>query len=156
MLDAKIPVDRATGRPRGFAFVEFQERDAAEKSIEMLNGTTLRGRPLRVNLAEDRPPRPAGEGGGFTPRSDARPRDQRGPRSPGGGGYGQRPFSPRSYNVPPAPDAPEFNPRGFASKRRPGGGKSRDFEKRRRDEGGRTLDRKRPVVKDDIDDYGDE
>ena len=170
VLDAKIPTDRATGRPRGFAFVEFQDRDAAEKSIDMLNGTLLRGRPLRVNLAENRPPRPEG-GGGFAPRGDFGSRD-RGRRpggggggggyrprpggGGGGGGYGQRPFSPRPFGSGPPPESQEFNPKGFAApKRRTGPGKGRDFEKRKRDEGGRTFDRKKPApaVVDDRDDY---
>jgi RNA recognition motif-containing protein len=77
VVDAKVPTDRETGRPRGFAFVEFESDEAALKSIEQLNGKDLKGRPLRVNEAENRPPRPAGApggGGGFSPR-------------PGGGGF---------------------------------------------------------------------
>jgi RNA recognition motif-containing protein len=62
-VDAKVPTDRETGRPRGFAFVEFESDEAAQKSIELLNGRDLKGRPLRVNEAENRPPRPAGAGG---------------------------------------------------------------------------------------------
>ena len=60
VVDAKLPTDRETGRPRGFAFVEFADEDAAQKSIALMNGKDLKGRPLRVNEAEDRPPRPAG------------------------------------------------------------------------------------------------
>jgi RNA recognition motif-containing protein len=63
VVDAKVPTDRETGRPRGFAFVEFESDEAAQKSIELLNGRDLKGRPLRVNEAENRPPRPAGGGG---------------------------------------------------------------------------------------------
>jgi len=70
VVDAKVPTDRETGRPRGFAFVEFDSDEAAEKSITMMNGKDLRGRPLRVNEAENRPPRPAGAGGpSFRPGS---------------------------------------------------------------------------------------
>jgi RNA recognition motif-containing protein len=57
VVDAKVPTDRETGRPRGFAFVEFEDDEAATKSISLLNGKELKGRALRVNLAEDRPPR---------------------------------------------------------------------------------------------------
>jgi cold-inducible RNA-binding protein len=64
VVDAKVPTDRETGRPRGFAFVEFEDDDAAQKSISLMNGKDLKGRPLRVNEAENRPPRPPGAGGG--------------------------------------------------------------------------------------------
>ena len=90
VVDAKLPTDRETGRPRGFAFVEFESDESAEKSIELLNGKTLRGRPIRVNEADNRPPRPGGPGGG-----------------PGGGGGGPRPMGGRpmgggsSYSPPP-------------------------------------------------------
>jgi RNA recognition motif-containing protein len=60
VLDAKVPVDRETGRPRGFAFVEFESEEVAQRSIQMLNGRELKGRALRVNPAEDRPPRAPG------------------------------------------------------------------------------------------------
>lgn len=63
VVDAKVPTDRETGRPRGFAFVEFESDEAAQKSIDLLNGRDLKGRALRVNEAENRPPRPAGAGG---------------------------------------------------------------------------------------------
>lgn len=79
VVDAKVPTDRETGRPRGFAFVEFADDDAATKSISLLNGKDLKGRPLRVNEAENRPPRPAGAGG-YRPAFGA-----------GGGGGGYRP-----------------------------------------------------------------
>ena len=71
VLDAKVPTDRETGRPRGFAFVEFEDDDAAAKSISLLNGKTLKGRPLRVNEAENRPPRQRGANfqSGIVPRN---------------------------------------------------------------------------------------
>lgn len=56
--DVFIPSDRETGRPRGFAFVEFATDEAAEKAIELFDGHELGGRALRVNAAEDRPRRP--------------------------------------------------------------------------------------------------
>lgn len=67
-MDAKVPTDRETGRPRGFAFVEFEDESAVQKSISILNGSTLKGRPLRVSEAEDRPPRPGPRP--FRPGSD--------------------------------------------------------------------------------------
>ena len=91
-----LPVDRETGRPRGFAFVEYLDRTQAEAAIQRFNGQLFSGRPLAVSEArarEDRgpggPPRPGGPSGpprpgGFGPRPSApfgapRPFDQSGP-----------------------------------------------------------------------------
>ncbi len=60
--DVFMPNDRETGRPRGFAFVEYETEEEATKAIEQFNGHQLGGRPLRVNRAEERP-RGAGGGG---------------------------------------------------------------------------------------------
>ena len=80
IVDVFIPTDRATGKPRGFAFVEFASTDEAQAAITKFDGSELGGRSLRINMADDRPPRPAfgggGGGGGF---------------SPGGGGGGNAP-----------------------------------------------------------------
>ena len=53
-----LPVDRATDRPRGFAFVEFGDASSVSQAIEKLDGTSLNGRNLRVSEARDRAPRP--------------------------------------------------------------------------------------------------
>jgi RNA recognition motif-containing protein len=53
----KLISDRDTGRPRGFGFVEM-EADAANSAIESLNGKDMGGRPMRVNEAQERAPRP--------------------------------------------------------------------------------------------------
>jgi RNA recognition motif-containing protein len=103
VVDAKVPTDRETGRPRGFAFVEFADDEAAEKSITLMNGRDLKGRPLRVNAAENRPPRPPGAGGpgGFRPPGA------------GGGGYagGYRPSGGGPpYSSAPAGDFNSFQP----------------------------------------------
>jgi cold-inducible RNA-binding protein len=100
------PLDRETGRARGFAFVEYAERPAAEEAIKRFDGQLFMGRPLAVSEArarEDRgtmsgPPRP----GGYAPR----------PGGPGGapGGYG----APRPGGYGGAP-----RPGGFGG---PGGG----------------------------------
>ena len=78
------PLDRETGRARGFAFVEYAERTEAEAAIKQFDGQLFMGRPLAVSEArarEDRgpgsPPRPGGYGG---PRP--------GGFSGGGGGFG--------------------------------------------------------------------
>jgi RNA recognition motif-containing protein len=58
-----LPVDRDTGRPRGFGFVEMSQSDAS-RAIQNLNGVDMGGRPLRVNEAQDRPRGGGGGGGG--------------------------------------------------------------------------------------------
>jgi RNA recognition motif-containing protein len=61
-----MPVDRETGRPRGFAFVEFTDRTLAEEVIRKFDAQPFQGRTLAVSEArarEDRPPRPPGAGG---------------------------------------------------------------------------------------------
>ena len=96
VVDAKVPTDRETGRPRGFAFVVFADDDAATKSISLLNGKDLKGRPLRVNEAENRPPRPAGAGG-YRPAFGAA----------GGGGY--RPGGGTAFGGGGGGGVPSFN-----------------------------------------------
>jgi RNA recognition motif-containing protein len=49
-----MPVERETGRPRGFAFVEMTDPEAARRAISMFNGYVLDGRALRVNIAKER------------------------------------------------------------------------------------------------------
>ena len=56
-----IVTDRDTGQPRGFAFVEMSDSQAAQQAITHLNGAELNGRALNVNEAR---PKPAGGGGG--------------------------------------------------------------------------------------------
>lgn len=111
-LQVVLPVDRDTGRPRGFAFVDFAEREAAEKVIEKFNGAPLQGRPIAVSEARAREDRPSGPrpGGGF---GGPRPGGYGGPPSGGfsgprpGGGGPPRPFAPRepmSGGMPPSAD----------------------------------------------------
>ena len=110
-----LPVDRETGRPRGFAFVEFLDRGHAEAAIQKFNGQMFSGRPLAVSEArarEDRGP------GGF---SSPRPGGFSGPR-PGGGGFGgPRPggggFAPRfDPSAPQPPRSRNFGPDAKPSK----------------------------------------
>jgi RNA recognition motif-containing protein len=112
VVDAKVPTDRETGRPRGFAFVEFESEDGAQKSISLLNGKDLKGRPLRVNEAENRPPRPPGSapGGGFRPPGGGfRPSGGPGGYRPSGGPGGYRNSGPPPMFPPPGT---EFDGKG--------------------------------------------
>ena len=70
VLSAQVISDRATGRSKGFGFVEMESDSEAQAAIEALNGTESGGRSLTVNEAKPREPRSGGGGGG------------------GGGGYG--------------------------------------------------------------------
>jgi cold-inducible RNA-binding protein len=118
-----LPVDRETGRPRGFAFVEFAERSDAEQAIQRFNGQVFNGRPLAVSEArarEDRGPsgpRPGGfsgprPGGGFG--GGPRPGGFGGPRPGGGGGFSG---PPRSFD--PLAPAPPRGARNFGPDAKP-------------------------------------
>ncbi len=74
--NCSLPLERDTGRKRGFAFVEMADDAAEQRAIEALQGAELMGRPLRINKAEPRSGGGGGGGGGYG-----------GARS-GGGGYG--------------------------------------------------------------------
>lgn len=55
-MDAKIILDRETGRSKGFGFVRFSEPIHATAALEHLNGKDLKGRPVRVQPAISRKP----------------------------------------------------------------------------------------------------
>jgi len=111
-----LPVDRETGRPRGFAFVDYADRSVAEAAISRFDQQPFKGRPLAVSEARPREERPAGA---------PRPGGYGGPRpagSPGGGGFAPRPsgWAPREGGGGPSaparsknfgPDAPPKNKR---------------------------------------------
>lgn len=81
VTEANLMVDRMSGRPRGFGFVTMATEEEAQKAIQAMNGASLDGRNLTVNLARPREDRGGGGGGGG-----------RGPRreySGGGGGGGR-------------------------------------------------------------------
>ena len=74
VTNCALPLERDTGRKRGFAFVEMVDEAAEAAAIEALQGAELMGRPLRINKAEPRGSAPRrGGGGGY---------------GGGGGGYG--------------------------------------------------------------------
>ena len=67
VTNCALPLERDTGRKRGFAFVEMSDEAAEASAIEALQGAELMGRPLRINKAEPRgsaPRRDFGGGGG--------------------------------------------------------------------------------------------
>lgn len=70
VVNCSLPLERDTGRKRGFAFVEMADSEMETKAIDALQGAELMGRPLRINKAEPRGAAPR-RGGGY-----------------GGGGYG--------------------------------------------------------------------
>jgi RNA recognition motif-containing protein len=75
---AEVIMDRETGRSRGFGFVQMANEADMEPAINALNGSNCNGRPLVVNEARERSPRPSGGGGG----------GGRGGYGGGRGGYG--------------------------------------------------------------------
>ena len=87
VLNCSLPLERDTGRKRGFAFVEMADEATESTAIDGLQGTELMGRPLRINKAE-----PRGSGGSR--------RGGRGGNNGGGygGGYGGNSESNASYS----------------------------------------------------------
>jgi RNA recognition motif-containing protein len=74
-----LPLDRETGRKRGFAFVDLIDDEAEQKAIDDLQNVEWMGRMIRVNKATPREGGGGGGGGGGGPRGGNRG---------GGGGYG--------------------------------------------------------------------
>src|SRR5881409_1217436 len=64
VLETNLMMDRATGRPRGFAFVTMGSAEEAQKAIAAMNGAVLDGRNLTVNEAKPKEERSSGGGGG--------------------------------------------------------------------------------------------
>jgi RNA recognition motif-containing protein len=111
-----LPTDRETGRPRGFAFVEFADRETAETVIRNMNGQPFRGRPLAVSEARPREERsgPRPLGGGRPPASSSWAR-------PAGGTGGPRPAGAPGAFAPRGPRMPGEAPGG------PPAGRARNF-----------------------------
>jgi RNA recognition motif-containing protein len=120
----RVSLDRETGRPRGFAFVETMSDEGSKASIEKLSGRILQGRSIVVEEAQARP---AGPGG---PRPGGPSGPPRPPRGPGGpprpGGFGGPPSGPRPggfggaprFGGPPPPQGPA-PPAGERRRERP-------------------------------------
>lgn len=87
VVSASLVMDRETGRPRGFGFVEFSNAEHAKAAINALNGKEVGGRSLTVNEAK---PREAGGGrGGFGGGGGGGGGRGRGGFGGGGGGGGR-------------------------------------------------------------------
>ena len=140
-----IPVDRETGRPRGFAFVEFAERPHAEAAINRLNAQPFKGRPLSVSEARAREDRPAG-GTGYRPPMGSRPSGppsgEWSPRPPGG-----------AAPAPPAPGEPRRREFGPDAPRR---GKGKTTKARREDKPAGPIPIRTHGRIYDVEDVGDE
>jgi cold-inducible RNA-binding protein len=66
ITEAKVITDRETGRSRGFGFVAFSEDENAKSAISKMDGTSLDGKTIKVNEAQEKGPRGGGRsGGGF-------------------------------------------------------------------------------------------
>jgi cold-inducible RNA-binding protein len=137
-----LPVDRETGRPRGFAFVDYADRAVAEEAIRKFGQQPFKGRGLAVSEARPReergpggPPRPGGFSG---PRPGGGPGGYSSPRpggaGPGGGGFAPRPggFTPRpgGFGTGEAPRGTKnFGPDAPPKHKRKPQGKERDKPK---------------------------
>ncbi|MFO0826858.1 MAG: RNA-binding protein [Phycisphaerales bacterium] len=64
VTSASLVMDRDTGRPRGFGFVEVSDNQQGNSAIAALHGKNVDGRDLTVNEAKPREPRSGGFGGG--------------------------------------------------------------------------------------------
>lgn len=99
VASAKVVTDRATGRSRGFGFVEMPQDDEGRAAIAQLDQTDVNGRKINVKEAEDRPARTgggsdrprgnfgSGGGGGARREGGFKPRFNRDGDGGGGGGY---------------------------------------------------------------------
>ena len=137
-LSVVLPMDRETGRPRGFAFVDYADLAAATEVIRQLNGQPFLGRTLSVSEArprEDRPRPPMGGGpSGFGgPRFGA---PMGGPPALGGDPAQRRernfgPPAPPKGRKGPAKRGPEMGPKGPIKVR--GGGRVYDVDDAKED-----------------------
>ncbi|MCB9826396.1 MAG: RNA-binding protein [Planctomycetes bacterium] len=87
IVRVSLMMDRETGRPRGFGFVEMSSAAEAQAAIEGLDGQDFGGRALRVSVARPREER-GGGGGGYGGGRGGGGGGYGGGRGGGGGGYG--------------------------------------------------------------------
>jgi|CXWL01.1.fsa_nt_gi RNA recognition motif-containing protein len=118
VVSAKVIIDKATGRSKGFGFVEMSTDEQAQAATAKLNNSTLGTRKIFVNEARPMEPRPAG---GYPPRPTGGFSDK---PSFGGGGFPEKKSSNRNFG----PD-------------KKSGGRNNDYDKKRK-RGGGDYDKK--------------
>lgn len=167
VANVHVVLDRETGRPRGFAFVEMASDADAQKALEAMEGAEFGGRNLRVSVAEDRRgpasgPRPGGApssgygGSGYggprsggPPRSDGPPRTDGAPRSDGpprtdgpprSGGHGGGTAGSGFSRPKPGWSDPPAEPKKYDNKKTPRRRHDEDEDSRGRRGGSRFDD----------------
>ncbi|KAH9602863.1 hypothetical protein KSS87_016882 [Heliosperma pusillum] len=85
VANARVIVDRDTGRSRGFGFVDFVDEESAKSALGAMDGQDLQGRSIRVSFANERQPGP--RGGGFGGGGGYQGSGGGGYQGGGGGGY---------------------------------------------------------------------
>ena len=95
VVNCSLPLERDTGRKRGFAFIEMADEGIESTAIDGLQGTELMGRPLRINKAE-----PRGSGGS---------------RRGGRGGYGGGNSGSNSFNANKSSGAEGWEDRSYGN-----------------------------------------
>ncbi len=138
VVTCSLPLERDTGRKRGFAFVEMADPEGENRAIEALQGAELMGRPLRINKAEPRPAGGGGGGGGGARRGGYGGGGGAAGYGGGGGGYGgggygrggdagvERGSGARGWEDRSHGGGDSFDP-GRARRRRSGGGGGGDY-----------------------------
>ena len=116
VVEAVVITDRETGRSRGFGFVTMANEEAAKAAVSRMDGTSLDGRTIRVNQAEERGGGGGGRPGGGGGMGGGRPGGPpRGPRPGGPGGPGGRPPFGDARGRPPGGRPPRPDDRGGSS-----------------------------------------
>ena len=89
VTETNLMMDRATGRPRGFGFITMGSAEESQKAIDGMNGKSIDGRALTVNVAKPREERAPGGGGGGGRREYGGSGGGYGGGGGGGGGGGR-------------------------------------------------------------------
>ena len=132
VTNCALPLERDTGRKRGFAFIEMADESTEEAAIEGLQGAELMGRPLRINKAEPRGSAPRRGGGGYGGGGGGGYRG-------GGGGYGGGGYGGGGYGGGGGGDRPSgargWEDRSYGARDNAGEGNAYDEGRSRRRRG---------------------